>query len=422
MTTKQSLDPGVRRDDGLDSGLHQNDGTDGEDRSDENASAGIRAYFDGSLKPQGSGLVDVPALPASSAEFPNATALLERADDAGIARLEIAQALQSAKSQPEAVQKLSSLGLLRPGEFQHLRDASSLDFLLLRLWYEAAGPESFPKIDANWPIPAVVALRNGVRYCVHGIVHGSYRAAGRGRVRALVAALEKRGLPLYSEQNFPKAYGYDWGKETLDHSSENGSATRIQAARISAGPAHVRLLRRLKDLAVSPGALLLDLGWLVLHPASPWAWLLLPFLLFYTVAASTSMLFWLRLNMRLAAKILPEDPAHHYRVYADRAMRAKSTVEDALRVELPTSLKSSELSPETLLRSKAMADAIRQDAQSGGATEVHILGGINHAQDIAWHLENNTSFWAHGTCSPGPKERRSSPLSAHTPPDRMLIQ
>lgn len=330
-------------------------------------------------------------------EPPKARALLERAASRGVPFAALAAALRSAESQSAAAANLAALGVLGPGEYSPKR---SLDFhyALLRLWHEVSPAEALP-VDRSLPVPALTARKDGITYFIHGVVHGQVRPAGRGRVRSLVERLQSRGLPLYSEQNLPAAYGFSWGWETLDHASQDGSPARLRPAFETAGGPLRRAVARLIDLAAAPGSLLAPLAWLAGDPASPWAWLLLAALAAGNLAILTSLLPWRRFLSRLAAEraereLSDEDMAHHYRAHAALAQRAASTVEGSARVELPMPLKLDLPEPirtEQALgvsrRSKAIADAVAADAAKTGASEVHVLVGINHAHEVAWHLK-----------------------------------
>jgi hypothetical protein len=318
----------------------------------------------------------------ASRTLPEASAVLELAVQTGIEKGALARAIGGAATQDEAAGNLARLGLIKPGRYAPL----DLKYMLLRLWYESAPA---PKMDGTWAVPALVASKGGVTYYVHGVAHGQIRPAGRSRVLSLVRGLEAEGKPLYSEENFPMAYGFSWGKETLDHASEGGSPAALAEARERAGSPAALLLRRALNLALSPGSLLIPLPALLSDPSSALAWTALAALAAFNFSVETSMLPWQRLlsfwYARQAEAIGEGDMAHHLRAYARLVQRGGADASDALRVELPMPLKAEESSGSTL-RSKAMAEAIARDAAESRAKEVHVLAGLNHAQELAWNL------------------------------------
>lgn len=333
----------------------------------------------------------------SLAPIPGGEVLLARAAARGVSPATLASAFRGARTELEAMAGLDRLGLLEPGERASATDPFDRHFALLRVWHDASASEG-PGVSRAFPVPALTATRDGVTYFVHAVAHGRLRPAGRGRVLALARRLEAEGRPLYSEQNFPAAYGYAWGMEMLDHAVARGvREIGVRPAAEAAGGPMRRLLARAVDLAVAPGSLLLPLPLLASSWADPLGWLALATAALVNLALLTSLLPWSRFVMRWRAerdyrRLGNADMLHHYRAYADLAQRASSGVEEAARVELPMPLKRD--APEGLreaisqvdARSRAMAEAAARHAAQTGAREVHLLVGLNHAQEVAWHL------------------------------------
>ncbi len=349
-------------------------------------------------KASASGSAATPATPESSSQnldalfdgaLPTSARVLGRAADLDLSPAALGLALVESKSVTEASARLQALGVLGPREAAlATNDEDGFRFLLVRLW-KAAAPQvpSAITVDKSWSVPALKVVRDGKTYLVHGVTHGQLGAPARGSVLRLARAVAKKGDALYSEQNLPAYYGFTTGRETLDHASEKGALPAIVPAAQGRTVASLRLSRVLNWL-VSPGSAYAALAWVILSPASLWAWAAL---------AALAPLAWLvltgslplmrRRHRRRAAEARAAGLTDMADQYADEArffFTRKPDLETLRGLELPQPL-GGKADDAYSARSRAIADAVAADSAAGPST-VHVVVGHLHAQEVAWRL------------------------------------
>ncbi|MBI4051395.1 MAG: hypothetical protein HY400_02700 [Elusimicrobia bacterium] len=296
--------------------------------------------------------------------------------------------------------RFESLGLLEILEVrpQSKQDAFYLEYLVRRLWFEVAPatPQHF-SVDENWPIPAVVVRKGGTSFYIHGILHGSYPfpIVRAGLVRKMVRSLQKKNLPLFSEEMIPKSYAFSHGKETLDHRVLEGRPISLRDLSESKNSnSWLVFWRALKTAA---------LGWnlfsaysVIVDPFSPMNWIQI------SAAIPLSFLFWTDfVPVRKAAILLrafkvwetePDrnlaDNVVHYLIgLAKQIYGFRLNIKDALRMELPMPLNEDTKQPYSP-RVRSMASVIWEDAVANGLEQVHILCGFRHVSELAWYLSS----------------------------------
>jgi len=300
-------------------------------------------------------------------------AILSRAD-AGLGVPAVGAAIQNAKDVPTALDNLRGLGVLGQGELklEVPADLGRAVDVLEHVWYHAAPstPRRFA-VDDSWAVPAVVAQNEGVTYYVHAHFPHPSRVSlvppQLGRVQRLVSALESKGVPLYSEQNLPKAYKYGYGKEVVD-----GAGLRKPVWEQS--PVLSNTAKAAWTAATMGAAAALA----AIHPDSPLAWALV------AGAAVYNYLFWSAwVPLRRWRVLLSGD--ENLRRWARAVFTNRPDLDRFRRVQLPL--------PESAYRAsafggraRAIAEAVSQDAKARGLSEVHILTGANHADELASEL------------------------------------
>ncbi len=335
--------------------------------------------------------VDVAQLDAMfDGSLPTSDELLSRARSLGLHDSVLARTLSDSKSPADAASRLSALGLLGRKESALASGAEEavFRFLLTRVWRKTA--PSIPataSVDKSFSVPALTVERNGITYFVHAVAHGQFGPPRRSAVLALVRELAAEGRALYSEQNLPAYYGFKAGRETLDHAVAADGFVKI----VAAAPGYDALTLRVKraiEWLVSPGSALGALAWVIASPASIFAWILLPLLGVLAVFTLTGGLPWMAWKRRrLAAGARAEgldDIAEQYADEAKNFFKSKPDLEVLRGMELPQPLGATDdiLS----FRSRAIADAVANDAVAGETATVHLLVGHLHAHEIAARL------------------------------------
>jgi hypothetical protein len=314
-----------------------------------------------------------------------------RIDSAAIGR-----AISDSRTLNEATLRLNGMGLFTLSQLHALGVAEVRERMLLQALWRRTAPfiaAPFPT-DSSWGVPALKVATSRATYFVHGLNHGSFVVSHRGDVLRAVRKIAAEGHALYSEQNFPINYGYTYGRETRDHVISPAGQVLVQGAAQGFSAAAVRLTRILGDVLRGGGALLTG-GWLALTPANPPASVL--FLLFAASAAGLAAAPWVRrLAMLRRAAVNRRDgyfdDADHFEGLAKHTMTGKADLEALRTLELPGALRAEE--DLWSRRSRAIADAVAEDAAARGSGEVHLIVGAAHAHETAWRL-------AH------PEERRS---------------
>jgi hypothetical protein len=262
--------------------------------------------------------------------------------------------------------------------------------VLEQVWYHAAPrtPREHP-LDRSWDVPAVVAQGAGVTYYVHahfphpakvGLV-----APQSGRVRRLVGALKMSGQALYSEQNLPKAYKYGYGIEVVDREPTTGEPlheVRLREPVWRSSP----LLSAAAKAAWAAATMGAAAAAVAVQPDSPWSWALLALAAAYNYAFLTAWVPLRRLQELLRARALERDGdssgASGLKRWAKAVLTTRPNLDAFRRVQLPLP-ESTYRATAFGARAKAIASAVSRDAAARGLSEVHILTGANHADELA---------------------------------------
>ncbi|MBI5202829.1 MAG: hypothetical protein HY925_14655, partial [Elusimicrobia bacterium] len=292
-------------------------------------------------------LQQLVAAAAPAAEPSTEVPLLNKADDLGVPRQAIAEAIRGSDSYLDAAKRLSGLGLMSEAAAEAAASKGrelQLRFSLHRLWYEVAPtlPPQFES-DENWPVPALVVKKNGTTYYVHGLLHGGKgHPTGWRQTRALARELERRGLPLYWEQGLPAHYGSSYGREALDHTAEPGKPAALRDAPKSAVlEAASMILRRLTWTGVLAAA---PLAALAHDPSSVLGWAGLALAAVPISELWTGLRRLQGLHMWAESKNTPlADEAHNALTRVKAAFGKRVKFEDLWRVDLPAPLKLVEL-------------------------------------------------------------------------------
>lgn len=323
-----------------------------------------------------------------------AATVLERARGAGLPA--VGGAIQDAEGLTGALSGLQRLGVMLPGEADLASDRGTEQFraLLERIWYDAAPhtPRRF-ELDRSWPVPAVVARRDGVSYYFHGLFphpgNPSLVPPQLHSVRRLVARLQKprgqeRGLPLYSEYRLPKVYGYSSGREFVDVNPEGQELgfAFLRDAQAKGGS----LLSSLQKFGWSAFTLSFAAAWAAIHPGSDWG---VPMI---GLAVAYNYLFWrswlpLRRFVKFwQAAVGPEFDRLNRVRWARAVLTSRPDPDMFRRVTLPWP--NSEFDPLTAYpqRARLQAELAAREAKLRGLDELHILTGANHGEEGAWHV------------------------------------
>lgn len=321
--------------------------------------------------------------------FPTSREVLDRASSRGVSEAVLARALSDSRSAPDAAARLSSLGVLGSKESSlAAKNETEFRFLLTRLWRKTSSsvPSPFP-VDKSFSVPALTVARDGVTYFVHGVAHGRYGAPRRGAVLSTIRRALAAGHALYSEQNLPAYYGYNAGLETLDHASAAGAPAVV----VPAAPGYTRaalIVKRAIDWAVAPGSALAALAWTLAAPASVFAWIVLPLaggLSWLLLTGGLPLMAWRRRILAEGARGEGlDDIAAQYADEASHFFTAKPDLEVLRGLELPQPLGATD--DAFSARSRAIADAVAEDAAASGAKDVHVVVGHLHAHEVAWRL------------------------------------
>lgn len=329
----------------------------------------------GALNP----VLPAPAAPAVAAAATPAQAVIARAPSAEA----VALVLQDARSRETALARLSEMGALTERE----RPAAQADASAFwsELWDRSAKAPRYA-LDRSLPVPALVVERAEATYFVHPIAHGSLLPHGRGALKRLVRAVERRGAGLYFEQNVPAFYGLAAGREVLDHAAADGGPARVvDAARADTRRA---ALRRALERFLVWGSLAAPAAWLIHAPLSPAAWALLLALGAFVWAAATSLRPLRRFahlrNAYEARRLGLEGLAQ--RLEREAAVYFASKLDPAALGRLEPPLGLADAADPVVRRSKALADAVADDAAARGAKEVHLVVGYRHAYHAADRL------------------------------------
>jgi len=337
--------------------------------SPEAPSLHLDALFDGSL--------------------PSSKEVLARAASRRVDEAALAQALSLSQSPSDAASRLSALGVLGPKESSlAARNEPEFRFLLTRLWRKTSSSIAAPfPVDESFRVPALKVEKDGIVYLVHGVAHGKYGAPRRGAVLSTVRRALAAGHAVYSEQNLPAYYGYKAGIETLDHASASGAPAKV----VPAAPGFTRaslLLKRAIDWAVAPGSALAALAWAIASPATVFAWLLLPLagvLCWVILSGGLPLMAWRRRIIAEGARGEGlEDIADQYADEAEHFFVTKPDLEVLRGLELPQPLGAT--GDALSVRSRAIADAVADDAAAAGAGTVHVVVGHLHAHEVAARL------------------------------------
>lgn len=322
--------------------------------------------------------------------LPTSNEILTRAKSLGLHDSVLAQAISDSRTQEEAAKRLSSLGVLgrKESALAAGADEAVFRFLLTRVWRKTApSVPATAAVNKSFSVPALKVERNGITYFVHAVAHGQGGAPRRAAVLALVRELAAEGRSLYSEQNLPAYYGFKSGRETLDHAVSADGSLKIVPAAPGYDPLTLRVKRAIERL-VSPGSALGTLAWVIVSPASVLAWILLALLAglaAYTMTGGLPYMAWKR--RRLAAGARAEgliDIAEQYADEAKNFFTSKPDLETLRGMELPQPLGATDdiLS----FRSRAIADAVANNAAASGTATVHLLVGHLHAHEVAARL------------------------------------
>jgi hypothetical protein len=335
--------------------------------------------------------------PAEVEALPLGRRILHRAREAGLAPRELGELLLQSRSLPDAAAGLGNLGLLKEGEGADAfagGDAASYGrfrYGLNTVWREVFSDIRLAHgVDRRWAVPALkVASPSGITFYLHSVVHGELSAGINGwAVRSLVRRLAEAGSALYSEQNFPSFFGYNYGQETLDHGVRGKNPAPLASAGLDANASLGARLSRLLLFAAGAATIILPLFWLWREPGSAAAWV---------VGAASLLFHYLRLlaftplrrliQRGQAKEAAAENPeaAEKLEFSADLWRVGPQDPAVFLRADLPMPLKGS-LESNSAPRSSAMAQAIVKDALSRGVTSAHVLTGVKHLDELAWHL------------------------------------
>ncbi len=327
-----------------------------------------------------------------SARIPTVAVALARRAEGGVSIEEVARAIAGSRGLPEASGRLAGLGLLKLSEVrsQHPNTLTHLETLIEGLWRETSPSLGLENgVDRHWAVPALVVRRGRTTFYIHPIAHGQIRPDNRGPVLRLTREIKASGGLLYSEQNLPGVYGYQDGREFLDHDIANGKPVAVKDA--GAGPLWmVQRLDRLLNSLIPLGAIAWSSFSVWTTPSHLGSWILFGAALALTwlwARAFKPLWRWRRLVRASQLQALGDvDGAAWYE--ADAAAFYGRLIDPAvlrrLRLPLPLGLGSDRYSK----RSLGMADVLPTDAAARGAEQVHVLTGYEHSLDIAWRLQN----------------------------------
>lgn len=259
--------------------------------------------------------------------------VLARAAGKGLAPEILARAISDAGSLTAALDALRGTGVLAAEE---RGDEGRARLMLLRVWHSVAG---------SVPAEPLVVEAAGVTYHIHPVVHGQAVPLRSRAVRGLVSRLEKSGAALLSEQDLGRFYGFAYGLETRDHEAAAGRPAELRAQPASARRAFL------------------------------WTALLGPL----------ALLVWRLLYARLSARARLEgeaDLAFWLRARARALFSRRFDWAAVRRTELPAALTLEE-GGWTAARSVSMAAAAAALSAARGLSELHLLVGHKHAEQLA---------------------------------------
>lgn len=266
--------------------------------------------------------------------------ILVQASERGLSARQLGETIQRSGSLAQAGRELKVLGFSA---------ATDLRFPLQRVWWEVS-PEVPNRlgIDDSWKVPSWVAQRDGMIFHFHGVVHGFKGMPGavRGRqVRALVADLKARGLPLYSEEGLAGHFGYRYGSEVTDLGARRGLPVVVREVLARGG--------------------------------SSWVFAPLDFAILPFYRGFFHALGWLA---RMEGDV---DQSGHWHRLAQTVFGPVWSLPEIRRLQLPMPLSVHDAEAR---QSKALAEEVLRDASAKGHREVHILTGYNHGRQAGEYL------------------------------------
>jgi hypothetical protein len=136
----------------------------------------------------------------------------------------------------DAAQRLQKMDFLAIGGVTPLE--TPMDRWIFRQWlhdiWYAVAPETSRQFKFNQvgSLPGTEIETEGVTFSIHGINHW-LNGTSKSSVKRFVDHLRARGSALYSEENLPGAYDFNYGKESLDHQVLDGKVIRIIPTQIN---------------------------------------------------------------------------------------------------------------------------------------------------------------------------------------------